>query len=163
MGERIDLVDRTGKIVRYNVPRDDMARFNGLYMPIVIVVLFRGKDLLVRARSLSKKVNPGDIDHVCGGIAAGEVPLEAAVREAYEETGVIPRNIRLIAEGLNEYGRYRYLFTGEVSGSPTADSDEIEWIDFMPIQKLREHHASGALTFVSGFFSDLDVVASESV
>ena len=47
----------------------------------------------------SKKVNPGDIDHVCGGVVSGETPEQAVIRETEEETGLTPNNLKLVAKG----------------------------------------------------------------
>ena len=94
---------------------------------------------------------------MCGGVATGETPLDAAKRETEEETGLMPHNLRLVADGVNEYNRYRYLFVGEVEGESKVDPDEIEWIGYFPLDDLRQKHQSGELTFVDGFFADLDL------
>lgn len=157
MAELIDLVDKTGVIVKPRTTRNDLATFPNLHMQIVIVVLIRDKQLLVHARSKKKKVNPGDIDHVCGGILAGETPQEAAIRETDEETGIKISKPLVIARGINEYNRYRYLLVTEVKDEPIVqDPDEVEWVRYMPIDELRKKAASGELTFVTGFFDDLD-------
>jgi 8-oxo-dGTP pyrophosphatase MutT (NUDIX family) len=158
MAELIDLVDKTGKVVKAGATRDDLAHHPDLHMQIVIVVLFRGEHVLVHARSRKKKVNPGDIDHVCGGIVSGETPIEAAMREAYEETGVKPTNLRIVTEGVNEYNRYRYLLIGEAEDEPTVqDADEVEWTDYIHVKELYYKSRSGELTFVDGFFQDIEL------
>ena len=156
MAEYIDLVNDKGHITRTHVARDDAAQYANLYMPIVIVVLLKGEHVLVHARSQHKKVNPGDIDHVCGSITSGESPQQAALREAQEETGVTPTNLRLVGEGLNEYGRYRYLFVGEATEAPTVqDPREVAWTDYIHQAELYSKAQSGEFGFVGGFFDDL--------
>lgn len=158
MAELIDLVDKTGKVIKIAVTRDDLARYPDLHMQIVIVVLRRGEDVLVHARSLKKKVNPGDIDHVCGGILSGETPADAAIREAYEETGVKPKSLRIVAQGVNEYSRYRYLLVGESEDEPSVqEPDEVEWVGYIHPDQLFQKSESGELTFVDGFFDDLSL------
>lgn len=158
MAELIDLVDKTGKVVKTKATRDDLVRHPDLHMQIVIVVLFRNEHVLVHARSHKKSVNPGDIDHVCGGILSGETPVEAAMRESIEETGVRPKNLRIVGEGINEYNRYRYLLVGEAEDKPTVqDADEVGWTDYIHVKELYEKSKSGELTFVDGFFNDIDL------
>lgn len=156
MDELIDLVDKTGKIIQAAVKRDDLAHHPDLHMQIVILVLLRDEQVLVHARSRSKKVNPGDVDHVCGGISSGESPLEAAIREAYEETGVKPTNLHIVTAGVNEYNRYRYLLVGTPQGEPSVqEPGEVEWTDYITLPELYAKRENGELTFVDGFFDDL--------
>ncbi|MBI2484456.1 NUDIX domain-containing protein [Candidatus Uhrbacteria bacterium] len=68
--------------------------------------------VLVHKRAQTKEVNPGDIDHVCGGVKSGEKPEEAIIRESDEETTIKPHNLRVVFQGVNAYNRYRYLFVG---------------------------------------------------
>lgn len=57
-------------------------------MQIVIAVIFNSLgQVLVHRRAQTKRVNGGDIDHVCGGMRSGETPTDAARREAEGEVG----------------------------------------------------------------------------
>lgn len=119
MTELIDLVDKEGTVVIKKVPRTQATAHSDLYMQIVIGVIFnRSGKVLVHKRSAKKKVNPGDIDHVCGGILCGESPTEAFVRESQEETGIIPTDIHTVHEGINAYRKYRYLLLGFLMTCP---------------------------------------------
>lgn len=160
MPELVDLVDRHGNIVHIGVPRDDMAKYQDVHMPIVIAVI-RNTDghFLVHKRSLAKKVNPGDIDHVCGGIKSGETPEEAVRREAFEEGGVHLHKLQIVRQGVNQYNRYCYLIEGHTTDAPDTtaiDPNEVEWVAFHPHQKLLHGKESGEFTFVDGFFEDID-------
>lgn len=163
MSELVDLVNRDGEIVRRAVERDDAEQYDGLHMQIVIAVITNGLgQVLVHERAKTKGVNPGDIDHVCGGILSGESPEAAAVREAKEEVGIEPKNLKVVREGVNPYGRYCYLLRGESDELPPAELDaaEVTWAAYYPIDELRTKNKSSELTFVDGFFDDIEAVAT---
>lgn len=46
-------------------------------------------EILVLTRSLKRQYRPGGLDWPGGGLEKGELALEAAVREIYEETGLV--------------------------------------------------------------------------
>lgn len=157
--EHIDLVDSSGKVVRANIPRDDAAHYDGLHMQVVIaVVRNKNGEFLVHQRALSKKVNPGDMDHVCGAMIAGENPETAAAREALEEGGVHITNAKIVHAGVNEYGRWRYLLAAVTDDEPDAsliDPTEVAHVGFYSLEALHQKQASGEFTFVDGFFDDI--------
>jgi 8-oxo-dGTP pyrophosphatase MutT (NUDIX family) len=159
MSETIDLVDKNGTPVKFNVPRDDAAEYPGLHMQIVIAVIFnRLGQVLVHKRSAQKKVNPGDIDFVCGGVQAGETPEAAVIRESEEDTGVIPTDLRIIREDVNVYNRYCRLYVGTADAEPgvNLDPEEIAWARYYDPAELQAARKAGTLTFVDGFFEDLE-------
>ena len=63
----------------------------------VVVIVFRGERLLALRRSPAKDAAPGEWEALSGRIEPGEQPLQAAEREAREESGlavaVVPRPI----------------------------------------------------------------------
>lgn len=156
MPERVDLVDSAGVIQERAVLRCE-ADESGLYVPIIIAVVFNGlRQALVQQRAMPKKDNPGDYDHICGAIWSGETPKEAAWREADEETGVVPQNLQLVVHGVNVYRRYRYLYVGEADEEPCIKNpNEVMWTGYMDPDELHAKRSSGELTFVAGFFEDM--------
>jgi 8-oxo-dGTP pyrophosphatase MutT (NUDIX family) len=157
--ELVDLVDSSGVICKRSVPRSETDLYPKLHLQIVIGVVFdkEGK-VLVHRRAQIKKVNPGDIDHICGGIMSGETPEIAAAREAREETGVEPIHLRVIASGINKYNRYRYLLVGEAETEPgEVNPAEVEWVCFIHPNELKLKSTTGDLTFVDEFFEDTDL------
>lgn len=161
MGELIDIVDKTGQIIRSGVERDDAIEYPDGHMQIIIVLIRnpQGK-FLVHKRAMAKRVNPGDIDHVCGGMYSGETPEATTLREAQEEGGVTVHEIKIVHQGLNEYGRYRYLLTAETTDEPDKallDPSEVEWAGFYSLEELKAKQDSGEFTFVDGFFEDIDL------
>jgi 8-oxo-dGTP pyrophosphatase MutT (NUDIX family) len=165
MSELIDLVNIDGEIQRRAVSRDDADSYIGLYMQIVIAVVTNGLGhVLVHERSMTKSVNPGHIDHVCGGILAGEDPLTAAKREAKEEVGIEPENLKVVRRGVNIYGRYCYLLSGisEIEPPEMLDSSEVSWAKYMSVEDLRVKGKSGEFKFVDGFFEDIEIALTFS-
>ena len=112
---------------------------------------------MVQKRSLNDEVEPGCIGHICGAIRSGESNIEAAIRETEEETGKKPSDLILIQQGVNGYNRYRHLVTGQVQGETNADSPEVEWVDFFPLDELNAQYKSGANLFVHEFFEDAEL------
>ncbi len=161
MAELIDLVNTNGEIVERGVSRNDAERREGLYMQIVIAVIFNGLgQILVHERAATKQVNPGDVDHVCGGLLVGETPNLAAAREAKEELGVTVNGLRIIQQGVNPYNRYCYLLVGRTDDSPgdaELDPSEVAWAACYKPDELVEASESGRFTFVDGFFEDMQL------
>lgn len=159
MSELIDLVDRNGTVIQRGIVRDDANAYDGLHMQIVIVVILDSHGhTLVHQRAKTKRVNPGDIDHVCGAMLAGETPEAAAQREASEEVGVTLRNLQIVRQGVNSYGRFCYLLSAISDDMPAGihDPEEVEWVAYHAPEALRRGFATGKLTFVDGFFEDLE-------
>lgn len=163
MTELVDLVNEHGTTVLRGVPRGEERRRDGLYLPIVVaVILDCDGRALVQRRSLAKDVDPGVIDHVCGAMQSGEDPVRAAVREAREETGIEVNDLRVVARGVNAYGRYQHLLVGESDREPDlsfVDPLEVEWVRYMRPTDLREQEVRGALVFGREFFKSLDAAA----
>ncbi len=57
-----------------------------------------GGDLLLTERAHHMRSHPGQISFPGGSIDQGETPREAALREAWEETGVEPAGVHVFAE-----------------------------------------------------------------
>ena len=58
----------------------------------------RGPDLLLTERSHTMRSHPGQVSFPGGRLDPGEGPHEAALREAYEETGLDPAGVHLIGD-----------------------------------------------------------------
>jgi 8-oxo-dGTP pyrophosphatase MutT (NUDIX family) len=159
MSELIDLVNSHGVVVKSGVTRDDATDYQDTFMQIVIAVIRNAAgEFLVHKRSMAKHVNPGDIDHVCGGIHSGETPEASVAREALEEGGVRLHTLNVVRQGINQYNRYCYLVEGYTADTPDIsqlDPQEVEWVAFHPYQTLMQGKASGIFTFVDGFFEDI--------
>ncbi|KRF16546.1 NUDIX hydrolase [Nocardioides sp. Soil797] len=58
----------------------------------------QGRELLLTERSHTMRSHPGQVSFPGGGIDAGETPHDAALREAWEETGLDPEGVEIFAE-----------------------------------------------------------------
>ena len=65
-----------------------MRSTDGLFIPAVSVLAFRAGRLLSLKRSMREEKAPGAWEVISGRIEPGEQPLEAAAREAREESGL---------------------------------------------------------------------------
>jgi 8-oxo-dGTP pyrophosphatase MutT (NUDIX family) len=70
--------------------------------PSAVLVLFGegpdGPDLLLTERSHTMRAHPGQVSFPGGSLDPGETPLEAALREAREETGLDPAGVEVLGE-----------------------------------------------------------------
>lgn len=81
-------------ITTFLPPEDGSARESAVLM------LFgegpAGPDLLLTERSHTMRSHPGQVAFPGGAIEPGETPVEAALREAQEETGLDPAGVEII-------------------------------------------------------------------
>ena len=97
---------------------------------------FDGQILLVR-----HSYGPNEWFFPGGGIAAGETPEQAAVRELMEETGCEISGIKLVGtleETLSGAAHTAHLFEGVVEDMPEADGREVVEARFFPTHSLPE-------------------------
>lgn len=160
MGEMVDLVDSSGHVQLQNINRDTVESYDDLYLQIVIIVIFNSRgDLLVQKRSRNKSVDPGRIDHVAGGVKAGEKPVDAVLRETREEAGVAPKDLQLVLTNVNAYHCYRWLFVGTTDEEPTlSEPDDIDWVTWKSIEELVIKRDSGKWQFTDEFWEEVAIV-----
>jgi 8-oxo-dGTP pyrophosphatase MutT (NUDIX family) len=87
-----------------------------------------------------------------GNIDAGESPVEAAAREALEETGWRPAPLRPLldyfpANGVSDQCHHLFLATGTAThvGEPT-DPSESERVEWLPVPELRRVVTNGEMS-----------------
>lgn len=97
----------------------------------------------------------GAVDHVCGVISAGESWEDAARREAAEEISVQLKDLVMVDQRVNGYGRHRTLAVARSVGEPRAvDTHEVAQVFTASLEELRTM-ADKETSFIGGFFSDL--------
>lgn len=100
MHELVDINGRnTGKVLTHVEARNLYNIPDGYYLHIVGVVIVNSKnEVLLQKRSKFKRIKPG-VWGVCGGkIDNGETPLDAGVRETFEEIGanISKENLKIL-------------------------------------------------------------------
>jgi 8-oxo-dGTP pyrophosphatase MutT (NUDIX family) len=110
-------------------------------------------------RAASKSVDPNQWDNLIGaGVGAGQSPLDALLREAWEEAGLQPAQIagvrpgrvvqmlRAIPEGL-QFERLA-CFDVELPArlSPKNQDGEVQGFECLPVEQALRRAASGAMT-----------------
>lgn len=168
--EMVDLVDKNGNVRMPGMRRIEVKRrkeellSQGLYQPIVIVVVFDGAgQIIAQVRGDAKADDDGGFfDHVCGVIASGETWQVAATREAAEEIGVELDGLRLIDRRVNPYGRYRTLASARAIGDPQVlNPAEVSRIFSVSPDDLYAMERQGG-SFVKGYFTDLELALGHS-
>ncbi len=112
----------------------------------VLLALYetRGEpELLYTQRAASMRSHPGEISFPGGRVEPGDAtPMHAALREAEEEVGLAPRDVRMLGH-LTDYLTHRDVlvcaYVGEVAGQPPSaprSADEVAQVFTVPIAAL---------------------------
>ena len=128
-------------LTRFRPPDDTDARRGAVLM------LFgdgpSGPDLLLTERAHHMRSHPGQVSFPGGSIDPGETPREAALREAWEETGVDPDGVHVFAELPELWLPPSNFAVTPVLGwwhAPSAvsvvDPDEVHEVFRVPIREL---------------------------
>lgn len=96
----IDVLEADGSPSGRAKPKAHVHRDGDLHRSVHVWIITPDDRILVQRRAAVKENNPGLWDVSCAGhISAGESTIDAAVREAYEELGIVlgPDELRHIA------------------------------------------------------------------
>ena len=105
MEEHFDVCDPDGRPTGQALPRGEVHR-RGLWHRSSHLWLTDTSRLLLQKRHPDKETDPGRWDiAVAGHLSAGQTPLEALVREAFEELGLRlePRALEFLTARSKEY------------------------------------------------------------
>ena len=96
--------------------------------------------LLMTRRALHLRHHPGQLSFPGGRIEAGESSAAAALREAYEETGIVPTTVRLLGQlpAINtSTGFIVEPWLGLLDALPTLQlqRDEVDSVLFLPLHE----------------------------
>jgi len=167
--ELVDLVDSEGISHIFGIPRSEVKLrkeeflAQGLYQPIVIVVVADDEDRIVaQVRGKAKGDDGSDeVDLVCGVISSGEDWETAARREAREEIGVELSQLTFVEQRVNVYQRHRTLAVARPVGEPFAvDKDEVASVFAASLDELRDLESTDT-SFVNGFFGDVELALAK--
>lgn len=102
MSELLDIVNEQDEVIG-QADRDEVHRI-GLLCRLVYVCFYTANgDIIFQKRSLTKKNDPGKLTTAASGhVSSGQSYVNAAIREAFEETGV-----RINPQELTNFGVFR--------------------------------------------------------
>ena len=151
MQKNIDIFNKNNQPLGIQTSIDHAMRQGLWHRGAHVTVFTTTGEVLVQKRSRSMLMHPRLLDISCGGIVdAGEEPIEAAVRELYEEVGIKANEADLVFLGIHRanhafpkirrIGRsVSYCYALQVS-SPHVGSiqqEEVEWARFIPLADAR--------------------------
>ena len=107
------------------------------------ILVTDGSNVLLAKRNCRPNVNfPGHWSPFAGAVEDGETPMEAAIRELFEESKIEPKGKVTFLKKISRKNRsdfYLYLLTVEKIPFPVLDFEHTEWgifrinaIDFSP-------------------------------
>ncbi len=148
--EWVDIVKEDGTVIG-KAPRSAVHGNPDLLHPVVHLHIFNRKgQLYLQKRSQNKGEFPGLWDTAVGGhISAGETLEQALIREAQEEIGVKPANIRPLAKYAirNDWeSELVHSFYMQYDGPFTLDEVEVETAKFWTAFEIKRMMGSGIFT-----------------
>ncbi len=132
----------TGEVITNLEFNNKICIPEGKYIPVVGVVIVNDKnEILLQKRSNLKKINPGKWG-ICGGkVDLGETPLEAAIRETFEEIGISLNMDELkllsIFNGKNVYFTTYYIKSNIDINKCKLQKEEVEELKYFKIEQLQ--------------------------
>lgn len=102
---------------------------------VQIVLLNKGQVL-----GVSRKTNHNDFGLIGGSLESyDKTPEEGAIRETFEETGLIISNLKLIFAKVSRDGRIGYTYLADYSGEINFDFEKephiVKWTSFSELIK----------------------------
>lgn len=140
--------ENTGKILTQTEAYDMNNIHEGYYMPVVGVVIINSKnEILFQKRSKCKKNNPGKWG-ICGGkVNFGETPIEAGVRETFEEIGISLNKEDLKFVSINPHNKgfftVYYVKQDVDINNCKLQKEEVEELKYFKIEELRNLNSEG--------------------
>ena len=148
--EKWDVVDENGDPYGYTIERADAKHLKGelFHRVVSIYTISRDGRVLITRRSMAKS-HPHKWEVTCGSVLAGESPVEGAIRELKEETGIDVEEKDLIPVYKHSDRRRHCVYYGFVVFIETSDTridlepDETDKYEFMPVKEFPEFAKSG--------------------
>ena len=150
--EKHELVDRngnkTGKVLTHIEARDPNNVPNGYYISVVGVVIINDKnEILLQKRSRFKRANPSKWG-ICGGkVDLGETPLDAGIRETFEEIGILLNkdDLKFLIMDTNEksYFTVYYVRKNVCANECKLQEKEVEEVKYFKIEELENLENEG--------------------
>ena len=150
--EKHELVDRngnkTGKVLTRIEASDPNNVPNGYYISVVGVVIINDKnEILLQKRSRFKRANPSKWG-ICGGkVDLGETPLNAGIRETFEEIGILLNkdDLKFLIMDTNEKSHFTvyYVRKNVCANECKLQEKEVEEVKYFKIEELENLENEG--------------------
>ena len=150
MEEFFDVCTPEGTPTGQSVPRSQAHRLGLWHRSSHLWVINSNSQLLLQKRHPLKETDPGRWDiAVAGHLSAGQTPLEALVREAREELGLVldPQTLQFLEARPKQYvesgfidREWQHLFVVQWDGdleSLALQADEVTEVRWMPLAEYR--------------------------
>ena len=160
MEEHFDVCNSEGFPTGRSVPRSQAHR-EGLWHRSSHLWIVGRHEVLLQKRHPAKETDPGRWDiAVAGHLSAGQTPLEAIVREAKEELGLVldPDSLVFLEARPKQYidpgfidREWQHLFVGHWEGSLGSlvlQTDEVTEVRWMPLEAYRQVVEAGDPAYV---------------
>ena len=145
--EKYELVDKngnkTGKILTQIEARDHNNVPDGYYISVVGVVIINDEnEILLQKRSRYKRANPSKWG-ICGGkVDLGETPLDAGIRETFEEIGIDldKGELKFLSMGKNAKAHFTVYYVRKNVNIDECriQEEELEEVRYFKIEELEE-------------------------
>jgi 8-oxo-dGTP pyrophosphatase MutT (NUDIX family) len=148
LGERVVDLDRLRSVFtgRVGAPSSvELAPPAPLRASAVLAAFYEGDaglEVLLTRRSWTLRSHTGEVAFPGGACEPGEAPVDAALREAHEETGLDPSSVELLGEldHLMTITSRSFIvpFVALLSGRPvlTASAAEVDALLYVPVAEL---------------------------
>lgn len=162
MGELLDTVNENDEVIG-QIDRDDPEKYRHIFRMVFVGFYTPEKHIILQKRSLLKKSSPGLLTATASGhVSSGQTYDEAAVREAFEETGIAIDEAKLKRLGTVFGGDamrtvYAYPFNGH-SDDLVIEKDEGDGFVEMSIPDLREQRLAHPERFAPFLAGDASTV-----
>jgi len=152
--EYLDIVNESDEVTGRDT-RENVHKNHQIHRGIHVLILNSGGDVLVQKRSMKKADRPGYYDASVGGqVSSGEPYEQSAKRETEEELGFVPLKLEWVCD-YNAYSKRqkekRRLFTCYSDGPFEIDKEEVESVEFWPVEKIQKEIEKGEKKFTDGF------------
>lgn len=144
--ELLDYYDSENKEKLGTKERDLVHEENLWHREVSVWVLNENKELLVQKRSANKKQAPNKYGLCAGHIDPNETPVQTAIRETFEETGikVEEKDLKFLEiyvnnEEGNKHFKYMYLVRTTMKiEDMTMQPEEVSELKYITLAELRK-------------------------
>lgn len=144
--EKHELVDingnKTGKILTHIEARNPDNIPKGYYISVVgVVIVNENNEILLQKRSRFKRVNPSKWG-ICGGkVDFGETPIDAGIRETFEEIGITlnREELKFLSIYTNEKAHFTVYYVRKNIDIDKCklQEEELEEVKYFKIEELQ--------------------------